>query len=300
MQFRLTRRGWEIGAASALALVLFGIGAAYARQQSLNHRLAAAIDAHDPDLGWQLVRAGADVNTRGPTDKGSLLHIFCEQADGVSAAQVRALLARGAHVNFPDKDDPDALAIAAQSSSREVVELLLDAGAVVNRAVPSGATPLACAACEGKTENVRLLLQRGARVNAADPLEGSALTSAVYSSNPETVRVLLEAGAASEPPRPYTLPRSPIHLAASRKGCEPMLRLMLQHGANPDAQEKDGMTPLMAAACENRVESVKLLLSAGARTDLKDRKGETALDLAGSAEVERLLRRASRSARRRR
>ena len=56
-----------------------------------------------------------------------------------------------------------------------------------------------------------------------------------------------------------------------------ILTLFLDRGANPDLQNKEGVTGLMEAAGRGHVEQVTLLLARGAAPDLDDRWGETAL-----------------------
>jgi ankyrin repeat protein len=58
------------------------------------------------------------------------------------------------------------------------------------------------------------------------------------------------------------------------------VRLLIEKGANVDARNKQGETPLMSAAqCYNynRETVVRILLNAGANMDIKDNYGNTAL-----------------------
>jgi len=55
---------------------------------------------------------------------------------------------------------------------------------------------------------------------------------------------------------------------------------LLKAGAKLDLQDADGRTALMYAAQANDAASVRLLLSRGADRDLRDKAGGTALDLA--------------------
>ena len=59
-----------------------------------------------------------------------------------------------------------------------------------------------------------------------------------------------------------------------------MLRLLLESGANIDAQDSDGNTALILAVRQNLVSVVALLLEAGARLELETAKGESALSIA--------------------
>ena len=72
-------------------------------------------------------------------------------------------------------------------------------------------------------------------------------------------------------------------------------KLLLRNGADVNAKQRDGMTALMWACMEKRLDIVKLLLRNGADLNTaKDRDGKTALMWAkqswkGGVEVERLL-----------
>ncbi len=73
-------------------------------------------------------------------------------------------------------------------------------------------------------------------------------------------------------------------------------RKMLDAGADVNATDLDGATPLMFAAQRDSVEVVRMLLDAGAEVDAADSKGETALHSAvrnttpAAAAIMRLLR----------
>ena len=70
------------------------------------------------------------------------------------------------------------------------------------------------------------------------------------------------------------------------------VRLLLERGANPNLQNKDGWTALMYAAGSDRPLTVRLLLERGANPNLQDKGGWTALMYAvrnDYAEVVRLL-----------
>jgi ankyrin repeat protein len=55
---------------------------------------------------------------------------------------------------------------------------------------------------------------------------------------------------------------------------------LLAKGADPNAVDPEGTTALMIATRMGRTESVKALLHGHADKDLKDRRGQTAADIA--------------------
>jgi len=82
-----------------------------------------------------------------------------------------------------------------------------------------------------------------------------------------------------EPEKGFT----PLLLAAT-DGHTAMVHLLLEHGANPNMKNFDGLTALHNAVFEKQIDIVKLLLEYGADPTIKDRFGNTPIDLAqGSA-----------------
>jgi cytohesin len=91
---------------------------------------------------------------------------------------------------------------------------------------------------------------------------------------PEVIRLLLAAGA--DPNAVDFEGATPLMYAAKVERPE-VLRALLAAGADPDAQDAQGRTALMYAADHCQTESVRLLVQAGADVMLKDSNGYTAL-----------------------
>ena len=75
----------------------------------------------------------------------------------------------------------------------------------------------------------------------------------------------------------------------SKHNYKELVQLVLDKGANINAQTDDGATPLMYAVHDNRIDIVKLLLEKGADKNIKDKQGKTAYDLAKTEEMKELL-----------
>lgn len=165
----------------------------------------------------------------------------------------------------------------------EVVRLLLDKGANVNPST-NYKTPLMHAASEGNDEVIKLLLARGAKVNVQTD-EGTPLMMAVIGGHTEALKMLLAAGADLK--AVHRIGDQALIMAARQRSylvptLEPNsenLRLLLAHGADPNAKGDWGRTALMHA---NTAAKVKLLVAGGANVEAKDDDGQTALMKAAS------------------
>lgn len=75
---------------------------------------------------------------------------------------------------------------------------------------------------------------------------------------------------------------------AAIKGDQPMVEVLLQHGAELDARTSFGTTALMWAATNGHQEVVELLLVAGADPLIRDAENRTAKMLATAGEYEQI------------
>ncbi|XP_044365197.1 ankyrin repeat and protein kinase domain-containing protein 1 isoform X2 [Triticum aestivum] len=157
----------------------------------------------------------------------------------------------GFDVNAGSQSGLTALTAAAVDERMHVMRYLLDKGADVNKPVYSGHSPLHHAAKYGRDEAARLLLSRGASVDS-------------------TFRGL-----------------TPLHFAAGF-GMIGVMKVLLEHHADPNKISEQGRTPLTAALYATdsglpesiSLKCVKLLVEAG--TDVNAANIETPLVIATS------------------
>ncbi|MCC3157793.1 ankyrin repeat domain-containing protein [Hymenobacter sp. 15J16-1T3B] len=185
-----------------------------------------------------------------------------ERTDSASVALLDLLLRAGADPTEADANGMRPLHHAATSGELGMARYLVTHGADVDLPNGEGATALHLAVRRRDVPLVRLLLSQGASLTAANWAGYNALHVAAETGLPETVALLLGTGAdpnartASEASL-YTEPRgfypkrndwrsTPLHCAA-REGRADAACLLLAAGANPNAVDEQGMTPLWLA-----------------------------------------------------
>ena len=229
----------------------------------------------------QQLAAYVDVNAEDVLcHRETALHLAVRSG---SLTAVEVLLAAGADANVTaglQQRQPLHLAagIGPPGKAVPIIKALLAAGAAPGAQDRAGGTPAHLAAYYGNAEALTPLLDAGVPVDiGAGEEPGSLLYCTCKSGSTnaaQVVRLLLQRGAAVNPgPQPA---RSPLHWTASRGNVDGM-DLLLEAGAEVDARDNQGRTPLMQC-CYSA--TAARLLAAGADLNAADRDGNTALHIA--------------------
>ncbi|XP_070174105.1 transient receptor potential cation channel subfamily A member 1-like [Littorina saxatilis] len=188
-------------------------------------------------------------------------------------------LGNGVHVNDKNSKKDTALLWAARWNHLNVVQELLSRDANANIENDKGSTALYWAVRYGHTDTVRLLITTGrADVNVTRKLGlVSPIILACALGYLPIVKLLLEGGA--DPNQNIRGKERPIHHAA-REGYSEIIDYLLEKGARKNESDESGDTALLHAARHGHARCVQLLLAKGAKHTVKNHMGEDLMSLA--------------------
>ena len=198
---------------------------------------------------------------------------------------VKRLLDTGFDANSTTNGGTTALMLAAPDV--EKMKLLLDRGAKINARTKNGYSALMMAALYSDSATaLRFLLNRGAEIRqgSGEPLyKAYPAALAAIAGNAEGVTLLHQAGDSVSDIYDYagSQPGPPLNLLSTFDDVE-VARALLDCGAKADVADSDGMTALTWAALANQTEMAKLLIEHGADVNHVDKHGMTPLLYAGS------------------
>eukprot|EP00698_Gefionella_okellyi_P019392 TRINITY_DN5940_c0_g1_i1.p1 TRINITY_DN5940_c0_g1~~TRINITY_DN5940_c0_g1_i1.p1 ORF type:complete len:1275 (-),score=349.80 TRINITY_DN5940_c0_g1_i1:26-3850(-) len=231
-----------------------------------------------------------DVNVRNHRG-ATALHSAAFMGD---SRMVKFLLDAGGSVFITDNEGSAPLHCAAMSrltvtDGVAVIRLLLDYGAEINQRNGAGWTPLKLAARRCNAAIINELLLRGADVNVCDEEAATALHNAAATEGKDAVKNvlrLLKAGAQIDAPDHDG--GTPL-IYACRMRMLDTARVLIAAGA--DVNRPDNFsTPLYHAVrnCEGKTPLVEMLLDAGAVIDVPNKHGYTPLQWASFEDMRKV------------
>lgn len=215
-----------------------------------NQPLHAAAAAGQASVVRLLLEKGADIHAKGDYDRMPL-HAAA-RAGAIEVAEI--LLAAGADINARSYENEAPLHLAAEGGHAEMIRFLLEHDAYPGILSRGNGSALHYAAATGSLSAVEALVGAGLDVNAQDISGRTPLHYAVEQNAVELTDFLIEKGAETELyGRGYGIHDAarvlctPLHVAA-RFSYPAVVKLLLKHGADPNALDSVGATPLHEAA----------------------------------------------------
>lgn len=148
----------------------------------------------------------------------------------------------------------------------------------------------------GDCDRLKSLIAADAmQVWAISPDGWAPLHLAAGFAGPPAVRLLLEHGAHAHQVSHNPQRNQPIHAAIALANSTETITLLLEAGADVNATQAGGFTPLHQAAAAGKREIVEQLLKSGARSDTRCDQGKLPIDYArerGHTAVKEMLERA--------
>ena len=226
-----------------------------------------------------------------------------------NSAAAQALLLKRVNPNTPESDGTTPLHWATRNNDLTLMERLIRAGANPKAANRFGVTPIQLACQNGSAAAVSRLLKSGVSPNATGEYGETALMTCARTGVVPAAKVLIEAGASVDAIESWRGQTALMWAAA--EGHADMVKALIAAGADKDARSTivtwerqrtqeprdkwlppGGLTPLLLAARQGRVDAARALLDAGADVNLVDPDRHTPLILAlinGHVDVATLL-----------
>lgn len=237
----------------------------------------------------------------------------------------RMLIENGADIGTTDDDGNTLLRNAIIRNNREMIDFYIDEGVNPLQALFHLVNEPAATTTESSKKRLRTILQKYPEfINERDHIDDgegeTALIKAVSVNNNITTRMLLEAGSnvdyrdegnwtalwyargaevaqllvrhGADVNATDEIGETPL-MRAVRTNNLPVARILLEHDADVNAHNRYGGTALMGAVRNKNM--VELLLSAGADINAKTLNNQTAFTLAKDKEIKDILQNASRA-----
>lgn len=192
---------------------------------------------------------------------------------------------RNRNVNIRFEDGQTPLHLSAIFGHNAIAEYLLGNGADTSVQDSAGSTPLHEAIRYGNIDVTKLLLASNANVNAEDTLGKTPIMLTMPKDKiKDSYETLIKYKADLHQKDKFG--DTVLHTATMLQVEDEILLMLTENGADINARNKEGVTPLLIAIQSGDVEMTRLLTSCGANIHTKDTHGNSPLSIALSSDTE--------------
>jgi ankyrin repeat protein len=192
---------------------------------------------------------------------------FLQAAEVGDLAQLRTLLATGVDINATNRQGRTAITLASLKQHYDCIEYLIEAGADINKQDQTCFNPFLLACLNNDLRLLRIVLKADPDLNRLSRFGGVGLTPACEKGHLEIVRELLlhtDINMNHTNFVGWTPLLEAIVLNDGGAKQQEIVKLLLDHGANPHMTDMWGKTPLFLAREKGYEEIAQLLIAAGA------------------------------------
>lgn len=192
---------------------------------------------------------------------------FLLAADAGDVARLQALLASGVDINVTNRQGRTAMVLASLKKHYACVEFLIDAGADINKQDETCFNPFLLSCLTNDLTLLRITLKGKPDLTRLTRFGGVGITPASEKGHVEIVRELVlhtDMNVNHTNFVGWTPLLEAIVLNDGGAKQQEIVKLLLDHGANPHMTDMWGKTPLFLAREKGYSEIAELLIAAGA------------------------------------
>lgn len=194
--------------------------------------------------------------------------LFFQAVENGNISKITSFIKDGADINSVNQEGRTAAMIATYNNDSETVKLLIENGADVNIQDNMKNNPFLYAGAEGYLEIVKLTAEAGADPKLLNRFGGTALIPASEHGYVEVVKALLEntdIDVNHVNDLGWTAMLEAVVLGNGGKNQQETIELLINHGADVNIPDSNGVTPLQHAKELGFTEIRDILLDAGAK-----------------------------------
>lgn len=218
-------------------------------------------------IGFLICVAGLQgcSNSQDEKSGGEMMDTLFQAVEQNNNKGVQQLIEEGVDVNAQDGEGRTALMIATYGNHVDVAKQLIDAGADVNIRDNMKNSPFLYAGAEGYMEMLKLTIAGGADPSIVNRYGGTALIPAAERGHVDIVKLLLEetdVDVNHVNNLGWTALMEAVILNNGNEKQQKIIQILIEHGAEVNIPDKDGVTPLQHAKIKGFKEIEKILIAA--------------------------------------